>query len=770
MKKTVINSAILIALLGAIFAACGSSGSSAGSAASAVPAEVLVTTVDAQEPRAVFLTGGPVSSSPDDKRYAVGVKYGNIIVFDKESGNPLQVFYAGGNVTSIRWSFDGRYIHSNIDSKTEIEPGYPADMYWDTQTGKGSSLPEAEFQSAGFKKTPVKEPVGQNLAWSNDGSRLIVGTYGKNALLRSNLIIIWDMSSGSVVNSFNTDFRNAAEEMFYANTVSEKLVGQLRAVAVTPDANVVAAIPGGIRTFNAATGRGNGLFEKKFVWNDAKMAFSQDNRIMLVLNGSEPSYDGYNQVTWTYKGKLDNTSGIWGKTSAPIIEFEDTARVKPVISSYYSRIALWDRDSFKETFVLHEADVVWDVYPAGKLPPLETLEQFRDIALSPDGKLAAACGIKNVRIWDTATGRVLRNIKLSDGYKIDKENRKVGHPDFDGYSLAFSRDGSLLAVGSSYGKITLFNMKTYAQQNQIEGTKLGMIAAVGITPDNKQVLAFTVNGILAVYDTEGNEIKQIQTGPLAKPGHRSTLVNAAFSPDMTRLAVMVSDSTVQVWDIPSGKHAILAFYDPDEWAAVSFAGNGWNASEKGRMLLAQVSENASAEFAAPGNSNPGTLAAILSGKTKGLFSDENIYAPVQQTVMVQPVAAAGKKPVYQPLQDGKYTKLSKDRLVMRFPYGQYTNTYSDIDYVEVKDGQFSIYLTAEVPSTIQLFKDNYKKVRLTNLDTGKKYTPTGFRSNEKNNRGIFFDFKGVEGRRFTLTIPTISKPHTSKEFVIGEKD
>jgi len=92
MKKTVINSAILIALLGAIFAACGSSGSSAGSAASAVPAEVLVTTVDAQEPRAVFLTGGPVSSSPDDKRYAVGVKYGNIIVFDKESGNPLQVF------------------------------------------------------------------------------------------------------------------------------------------------------------------------------------------------------------------------------------------------------------------------------------------------------------------------------------------------------------------------------------------------------------------------------------------------------------------------------------------------------------------------------------------------------------------------------------------------------------------------------------------------------------------------------------------------------
>ena len=176
-------------------------------------------------------------------------------------------------------------------------------------------------------------------------------------------------------------------------------------------------------------------------------------------------------------------------------------------------------------------------------------------------------------------------------------------------------------------------MRTNTELKQIEGIEKN-IALVAITPDNKQVMALSTDGLLMVWDIEsGAIVKSQQTGPAAN----ISAINTAFSPDRTRIAIRASDTTVQVWDISSGTYAVLAFYNPDLWVAAASSGKGWNASENGQRFIAFVNEDGSAQPVSRTENNPGTLTAILTGKTAGIFdADKSKYAPVQQMVMALP--------------------------------------------------------------------------------------------------------------------------------------
>ena len=119
--------------------------------------------------------------------------------------------------------------------------------------------------------------------------------------------------------------------------------------------------------------------------------------------------------------------------------------------------------------------------------PLRTLTGHRDsvlsVAFSPDGQTLASGGLKDIRLWNLATGKELRTI--------------WGHRDAV-LSVAFSPDGQTLASGSLDETIKLWNLAT------------------------------------------GKELRTLS-------GHTSLVDSVAFSPDGQTLASGSSDNTIKLW-------------------------------------------------------------------------------------------------------------------------------------------------------------------------------------------------------------------------------
>ncbi len=85
---------------------------------------------------------------------------------------------------------------------------------------------------------------------------------------------------------------------------------------------------------------------------------------------------------------------------------------------------------------------VWDVYSKQEIQTIEAYDYFRTIALNPDGLLLASTnGRDSVRLWETSTGELETTITISHTT-----------------SLAFSIDGTLLAIGTKDGVFELWGV------------------------------------------------------------------------------------------------------------------------------------------------------------------------------------------------------------------------------------------------------------------------------------------------------------------------
>lgn len=137
------------------------------------------------------------------------------------------------------------------------------------------------------------------------------------------------------------------------------------------------------------------------------------------------------------------------------------------------------------------------------------------VAFSPDGKsLATAGGVVKVRgslhrgivkIWEAETGRLLR--------QLDELSSRAD-------AVTFSSDGKYLAAGT--------------------------IGTSGELPESAEV---------HVWDTAtGQRLHTMKTRPeVEQGGNPGSVMQMAFHPQETRLAAAVSDGTLRLWELPSGR-------------------------------------------------------------------------------------------------------------------------------------------------------------------------------------------------------------------------
>lgn len=159
---------------------------------------------------------------------------------------------------------------------------------------------------------------------------------------------------------------------------------------------------------------------------------------------------------------------------------------------------------------------VWSIEPHGDWNrDVPFVPAIGALVFSPDGKrLATAGGVTKVRghlpkgmvkIWDVETGKELR--------QLDELSARAD-------AVAFSADGTYLAAGT--------------------------LGASGEAPIPGEVLVWDI--------TTGQRLHAFKTRPdVEQGGNPGSVITLAFNPRGTRLAAGVSDGTVRLWELPSGK-------------------------------------------------------------------------------------------------------------------------------------------------------------------------------------------------------------------------
>jgi WD40 repeat protein len=191
---------------------------------------------------------------------------------------------------------------------------------------------------------------------------------------------------------------------------------------------------------------------------------------------------------------------------------------------------------------------------------------IKSAAVSSDGKLLVSGGSDNtIKVWDTATGRLLRTL---EGH---------GHSErMD--SVAFSPDGARIASAAD----RTIGMWDTATGKTIRSWKAHTLAVKSVvySPDGTRLFSVGSesqwgNGIghFGLWDaTNGKLIRSFKD-----PSHvvASDSVNsAAFSPDGTRLVLAFRDKALQLWDITTGQLMHDLQGHSSEVMAVAFSPDG----------------------------------------------------------------------------------------------------------------------------------------------------------------------------------------------------
>ena len=153
------------------------------------------------------------------------------------------------------------------------------------------------------------------------------------------------------------------------------------------------------------------------------------------------------------------------------------------------------------------------------------------VAFSPDGTiLAVGSDDGTVRIWSTATHRQSAQ-PLSVGSQVT--------------SVAFSPDGTILAVGSGDGTVQFWSTATHRQSGKSFDSG-DSVNAVAFSPDGSTLAIVTVDGTTRLWDVKAHrQIDHPLTGPA------SEVTSVAFSPDGKMLATGSDDGTARLWNVAS---------------------------------------------------------------------------------------------------------------------------------------------------------------------------------------------------------------------------
>jgi WD40 repeat protein len=159
------------------------------------------------------------------------------------------------------------------------------------------------------------------------------------------------------------------------------------------------------------------------------------------------------------------------------------------------------------------------------------------LAFSPDGKtLAVTEGINSAStyLWNVATGRPAAPL--------------TGPDSTGAYSVAFTHNGKLLAVGDGNGHTYLWDVATRKLNFKLSDPGTKGVMSVAFSPDGKLLVAGDHNGHTYLWDVATGKL----ISNLPDPGSGG-VVSVACSPDNTTMAAGGNNGSIYIWNVRNGK-------------------------------------------------------------------------------------------------------------------------------------------------------------------------------------------------------------------------
>ncbi|HLN26171.1 MAG TPA: sigma-70 family RNA polymerase sigma factor [Gemmataceae bacterium] len=521
-----------------------------------------------------------IAYSPDGTLLASGGSDERVRLWDAKTGKEVRQFHLGGKglgaspVDSVAFSPDGkllaaagwgtelalwdvasgkevlrqqgvtRYVVFSPDKRTIVLGGVP------NQGARLLDLPSNER-----RMLPLASETIHAVAFSPDGK--LLATAGSN-----NEIALWEMPSLKQVCCCRghqgevrcLDFAPDGKQLVTASMdktvrvwdpASGKEIRRIQAPGIvdgirwSPEGKMIAVRSNGdtILLWDAKSGEMLRQFVGYGGGSSYPMAFSADGKHLLAVQGNAL------QLWETATGKIVFPASAIREGIRSLAYTGDGLTMATV--SWEGTIRLWDTDTQQERRCF-----------GGEQPGIRTL------AISHDGRLVATAGHGKTTLWNTATATKL--------FRWDTDIN-------DGFDLAFTPNGQVLASANGDGSIQLWQTGTGKPLRRLTGHSQGPVYGVAFSPDGQMLLSGGLDKTMRLWDWNTNtEIRAFKD-------HNDWVMAVAFAPDGTTAASACgsNDPLIRLWNVKTGKElrSFEAHEPAGNTAIVSIA-----YSPDGRML------------------------------------------------------------------------------------------------------------------------------------------------------------------------------------------
>jgi WD40 repeat protein/transcriptional regulator with XRE-family HTH domain len=288
---------------------------------------------------------------------------------------------------------------------------------------------------------------------------------------------------------------------------------------------------------------------------------------------------------------------------------------------------------------------MWKVQPRPHLPVFTGhTDVVFSSSFSPDGQLLATGGLDGLRLWQSSTGQLLRDLpeagSLAGGTEFSADGRHLLsgnitgvatlwdvltgqaerqfiHPsNFQIYDVAFSPDGrSILTAGVGEGAggetsetVWLWDAEVTAEPKLKINTDGHPVFQAVFSPDGKYILEGSDEPVARLWDAK--------TGALVREftGHTDWVTGVTFSMDGKTIATASRDNTARVWNAQTGQEIRQFLGHIEAVSSVAFSPDG--------LILATASADGTIRL---WNVETGKELRRMAGHTAGV--ENAIFSP-----------------------------------------------------------------------------------------------------------------------------------------------